>query len=256
MKRTVVTTVLTIVAAGIAHQLIAQVAKSGSPAQGITRFTVRIENVSTQSTLKLSSGGAMAIPLSPAVWAVHTARNPILIPGEVERGLGLKGLAEAGMAERFAANLGGVQGIVRHGVSKEPVATAKASAPASPLLEPGYHIEFTFEARPGDRFSFALMLGPSNDGLIATGADGIALFGMSGQPASGNVTAQVSLWDAGTEMNEEPGLGPNQGLRQTAPHAGDPERRPVRPMSQAEFGQLWPPVSQIVRVTLQPVKRQ
>ncbi len=123
------------------------------------------------------------------------------------------------------------------------------------MLQPGHYFEFTIEARPGDRLSLAMMIAQSNDGLVATGPEGIALFDASGRPVAGDVTGQLALWDAGTEVNEEPGLGRNQGLRQGAPHAGDPERRPVRLMSEAEFGALWPAVGEIVRVTVRPAAR-
>ncbi len=240
----------------------AQTAQRDDVSQVPVRFTVRVENVSTSSTLRRSSGGPVAIALSPGVWAVHTATNPILAPGQLESGLGLKGLAEAGMARAFAPNLGGVAGVKKHGVFNEPVAATAdpvgvgtsaggPGAPRSRLLQPGFRFEFTIEARPGDRLSLAVMIGESNDGLLATGAEGMALFDANGRPISGNMTAQVFMWDAGTEVNEEPGLGRNQGARQAAPHAGDPERRPVRLMSEAEFGGLWPTVSKMVRVTLQ-----
>jgi hypothetical protein len=266
---------MTFVAIAIATAVGAQGAESGRADSAVTRFTVRIENTSTPSTLKLSSGGAVAIPVSPGVWAVHTAGNPILTPGQIEPGLGLKGLAEAGMASEFAANLGGVAGVKSYGAFEKPLApritiggmkprrdmpVAKPDASASRetasrMLQPGHHFEFTIEARPGDRLSLAMMIAQSNDGLVATGPEGIALFDASGRPVTGDVTGQLALWDAGTEVNEEPGLGRNQGLRQGAAHAGDPERRPVRLMSDAEFGALWPAVGAIVRVTVRPAAR-
>jgi hypothetical protein len=237
-----------------------------------TRFLVRVENVSRASTLKLPSGGSVAIPVSPGVWAVHTGANPIFTPGELEHGRGLKGLAEAGMAREFAANLRGLPGVRSHGAFETPLAplvqrggmarramTAPPPAPgsvrspASRMLQPAHRFEFTVAAGPGDRLSLALMVGQSNDGFIATGRDGVALFDASGRPVSGDVTPQLALWDAGTEVNEEPGTGRNQGLRQGAPHAGDPERRPVRLMSESEFGDRWPPVTQMVRVTITPL---
>jgi hypothetical protein len=120
------------------------------------------------------------------------------------------------------------------------------------MLQPGQRFEFTLTAQPGDRLSLAMMIAQSNDALIATGPDGIALFDGSGRPLSGNITSLLLMWDAGTEINEEPGLGRNQGLRQGAPHAGDPERKPVRPLVEAEFGSAWPSVDRIVKVTITP----
>lgn len=242
----------------------AQSAARGGTIVVVTQFIVRLENVSKPSTLKLSNGRAVAIPLSAVVWAVHTASNPIFTPGKLDAGLGLKGLAEAGLARELAANLGSVAGVRAAGASdksmipritiggmnpRKPM-TAAGTADGSSMLESGRYYEFTVDGRPGDRLSLASMLGQSNDGLIATGPEGIALFDANNRPVTGNVTAQLSLWDAGTEVNEEPGLGRNQGVRQGAAHAGDPERRPIRAMSDAEFGALWPVVSKMVRVTV------
>lgn len=245
---------------GLVRAIFAQGAMAGSAATALTRFTVTVEDLSTASTLKLSKGGAMSVPLSAVAWAVHTGGNPMFTPGQIEPGIGLKGLAEAGMAREFAANLGRVPGVRSHGACDDaPAAPMKGGgmkAPASMcrMLTAGDRSQFTIEARPGDKLSLAAMLGPSNDGLVASGAAGIALFDAGGRPLAGNVTAQMSLWDAGTEVNEEPGLGPNQGVNQQAPNAGDPERRPVRAMADVEFGRLWPPAGRIVRVTLSPAK--
>ena len=244
-------------------------------AQATTRFAVRIENVSTRTTLVLAKGGGLAMPLSPGVWAVHTGGNPILTPGKVEARLGLKGLAEAGMAEAFAANLARVPGVRSHGVLDKPMmprpangtmtnsmgvksaSTEMVPAADGPMLMSGARVDFTIEALPGDHLSFAFMLGYSNDGIIGTGGSGIALFDASGRPVAGDLSSAIGLWDAGTEVNEEPGVGRNQGMRQAAPTAGDPERRPVRAMSEAEFGSRWPAASRMLRITITPapVKR-
>lgn len=251
----------------------AQTTGRGGAEASTTRFAVRIENVSTTSTLVLPKGGSVSMPLSSGVWAVHTGGNPMLAPGRMDAGIGLKGLAEAGMAEELAANLARVPGVRNRGVLDKPmmrVAAVKGMAngrgakpspeqmvPATdgPLLMSGSLVDFTIEGRPGDRLSLAFMLGHSNDGIIGTGAAGIALFDASGRPVVGDVTSALGLWDAGTEVNEEPGVGRNQGMRQGAPGAGDPERRPVRAMAEAEYGRRWPVAHRIIRVTITPVKR-
>jgi hypothetical protein len=227
---------------------------------GGTTFVVRIENVAVR-VLALPGGMQADIPLSPGVWVVHTGSNPILTPGAVQGGTGLKGLAEAAMAAPFAPNLARLPGVRSAGAFSEPRGGAMAMAMdggagggmnASRMLQAGQHYEFTITARPGDRLSLAQMLSQSNDGLVGTDGAGIPLFDDAGRPLGGDVTNRLFLWDAGTEVNEEPGVGRNQGLRQGAPHAGDPERQPVRPMAEAEYGDRWPPVNRIVRVTVSP----
>jgi hypothetical protein len=235
----------------------AQLSRSGSAG---TPFVVRIENVGRR-VLTLPTGAVADIPLSSGVWVIHTGRNPIFTPGELQSGAGLKGLAEAGMAGAFAPNLRGLPGVRSAGAFETPQGRPRGrmsmdraeggGANTTRMLQQGQYFEFAFTAQQGDRLSLALMLSQSNDGLVATGAGGIPLFDGT-RPLSGDITAQLSLWDAGTEVNEEPGMGRNQGLRQGAPHAGDPERRPVRPMGESEFGDRWPPVAQIVRVTITP----
>jgi hypothetical protein len=224
-------------------------------------FVVRVENVARR-VLTLPNGVAADIPLSSGVWAVHTGSNPIFTPGEVQSGIGLKGLAEAGMAGAFAPNLPGQPGVRAAGAFETPIGRPRGrmvmdraeggGANTGRMLQAGQHFEFTVTARPGDRLSLALMLSQSNDGLVATDGAGIPLFAADGAPIRGSITDHLSLWDAGTEVNEDPGLGRNQGLRQGAPHAGDPERRPVRPMAEAEYGDRWPAVDRIVKVTISP----
>jgi hypothetical protein len=69
------------------------------------------------------------------------------------------------------------------------------------------------------------MFGQSNDWFYSNDRP-IALFA-SGKPVSGDMSAQVSLWDAGTEVDEEPGLGPNQGPRQKDAEAGVREHQAI-----------------------------
>ena len=266
MNRTGVSGVLLAAAMASASMAGAQATSRGGAEASTTRFAVRVENVSTRTTLKLAKGGGLGMPLSPGVWAVHTGGNPMLTPGKVDAGLGLKGFAEAGMAQEFAANLARLPGVRSHGVLDKPMmpkagtgaksmSAAMVPSPDGPLLTSGAHVDVIIEARPGDQLSLAFMLGQSNDGIIGTGATGIALFDASGRPVAGDVTSAIGLWDAGTEVNEEPGVGRNQGIRQGTASAGDPERRPVRAMSEAEFGRQWPAANRILRVTISPVKR-
>ena len=58
---------------------------------------------------------------------------------------------------------------------------------------------------PGDRLSLTTMMGQSNDWFYAPVESGIPLF-ENGNPISGDITSQIILWDAGTEVNQEPEL--------------------------------------------------
>ena len=92
---------------------------------------------------------------------------------------------------------------------------------------PGNSYETTFTAMPGERLSFASMFVQSNDLFFAPDEYGIPLYDQQGNALEGDVTDFVSLWDAGTELNEPAGTGENQAPRQTGPNMGasDPDNR-------------------------------
>src|SRR2546423_15415177 len=60
------------------------------------KFTVRVENVSTATTLKLSNGGTAPAPTAPLLWTITDDFNPLFTPGKPDRGQGLERLAEDG----------------------------------------------------------------------------------------------------------------------------------------------------------------
>jgi len=93
------------------------------------------------------------------------------------------------------------------------------------------------------------MFGQSNDLFYAPGDDGIALF-EKGVPIQGDITSRFYLWNAATEVNEEPGFRANQAPRQFAPNAGPSERKPVRRVEDVKDGFTHPSVDQVTRVTV------
>lgn len=212
-------------------------------AKGQATFTVRIENVSTTGTLKLTSGGTAPAPNSPGVWVIQDRAARLFTPGQRQAGWGLEMQAEDGDPSRLAEHCMHHEGVLAAGVFNTP----KGDDKPGPAF-PGKAYEFTVMAKPGDRLAFTSMFGQSNDVFFGTDDKGIALFA-NGRPVSGDMTAQVSLWDAGTEVNEEPGAGANQAPRQSAPNTGPSEARPV---AQVKDGYTWPKVSDVIRVTITP----
>ncbi|HVK75076.1 MAG TPA: spondin domain-containing protein [Kofleriaceae bacterium] len=142
-------------------------------------------------------------------------------------------------------------------VLKAGLASTKLTPSPGPL-GPGEAFDVTFSAGRGQRFSFAAMLGESNDWFFGPGPDGIALHDAQGTPIAGDVTAQVGLWDAGTEIDQEPAVGDSTGPRQPAPDAGaadpDPTVREVPSTTILAGGATFtrPAVDQMIRVTLMP----
>lgn len=216
-----------------------------APLKGQVQFTVRIENVSTTSTLKLSNGTTAPAPNSPGAWVVQEKPGRLFEAGKVQRGWGLEMQAEDGNPSMLAAHCAHHEGVLSSGVFNTP----KGDDKPGPAF-PGKAYEFTVTAKPGDRLAFTSMFGQSNDEFFSPDDKGIALF-ENGRPVSGDVTSQVYLWDAGTEVNEEPGLGPNQAPRQSAPNTGPSESKPVMRVHDAY---TWPKVSDVIRVTISPAQ--
>lgn len=103
------------------------------------------------------------------------------------------------------------------------------SSPAGP----GEEHTFSFTAGPeeipgtGTVLSMATMFVQSNDAFYAFGPGGVPLFDGGGTPVGlegpVDVTDAVVLWDAGTEVDQEPGTGSNQPPRQLQPDSGPDE---------------------------------
>jgi hypothetical protein len=125
-------------------------------------------------------------------------------------------------------------------------------------LGPGQAYEFTLTAGKGQALSFATMLGESNDWFFAPGPEGIPLYDSSGQPLSGDITSRLALWDAGTEVDQEPAVGPDTGPRQSGPDQGAADsdrtvRRLGRTVPLSGGGNFTlPALDEMIRVTVTP----
>lgn len=177
-----------------------------------TLFTVRIENI--------SGGTHFPGPFSPGVWAVFgDGAAPLFDADQPDRGDGLAAIAEDGNPMPLAETLRTQDGVHFSGAFTTPTG---GSGPA-PLL-PGEAYEFKIKATsPADRFTLASMLVQSNDIFIGPGPNGIALFDADGNPIHGDITMYNPFWDVGSEVNEAPGMGPNQAPRQPSANSGAAE---------------------------------
>jgi hypothetical protein len=201
-----------------------------------TSFLVRVENVGD------AAQSALTTPFAPGVWVVHTAADPLFSAGQADRGQGLEALAEDGDPSGLATAVAGQTGVSASGAFNTPVGATEPGP-----LPPGGAYEFTAVAVPGDMLSFATMFVQSNDLFYAPDGAGIALFNSDGTPVSGDVTSQIQLWDAGTEVNQEPGVGPDQAPRQAGPNTGPDENGVVQIVSD-EF--TYPGTSSTILVTI------
>jgi Spondin_N len=213
-----------------------------------TKFTVRIENITEPDSFTASNGVKWSLAFSPGVGVVHTDKAPIFTSGKMDRGQGLEAQSEDGDPGMLAKSLIGGKGIKSVAVFNMPVG---ASAPGP--ITPGAAYEIAISGMPGDRFSLTTMMGQSNDWFYGPAESGISLF-KDGKPVSGDITSQMILWDVGTEMNQEPGIGADQGPRQKAPNTGKAENGVVRNIKDVKDDSVFSKVSSVMRVTIRPVQ--
>ena len=190
--------------------------------------------------LEMNSG--YVSPLAPGAWAVHSsAISPIFMSDQPDLGEGLEALAENGDPSALSAALGTKSGVTMSGVFNTP---SGASEPGA--LLPGASYEFTFDAEEGDYLSFATMLVHTNDLFFSPNSMGISLF-PGGTAISGDITSEVMLYDAGTEINELPGVGIHQPARL---NGGDNENGNVRTVDDMF---TYPTVTSAVKITITPM---
>lgn len=153
--------------------------------------------------------GGLDTDFSPGVWALHAGSVTALFTTGIRASPGLEALAEDGNTSMIIPQL-----------MTDTIWQYGEFGP----IRPGDWYTFTVATTRTDAYlSWATMFVESNDLFIGPGQNGMPLF-ENGVPRSGDVTSDVKLWDAGTERNEAPGMGPHQALRQSGPNVGFSER--------------------------------
>jgi hypothetical protein len=188
----------------------------------------------------------LATPISPGVLVVHRDAAPIFTLGEKDRGQGLERIAEDGYAMPLRTSLGNTTTTDAALKDLDLFDTPVGRDTTGPV-KPGGAYDVDISAVPGDRLSFVTMFGWSNDWFFGTPENGLALF-EEDQPRFGPITDELKLYDVGTELSEEPAVGPNTGPQQPAPNTGplDTDTR-VREVTPLEYPE---PVSTHLAVTL------
>lgn len=69
--------------------------------------------------------------------------------------------------------------------------------------------------------------------------------------SAADISSQIILWDVGTEVDQEPGIGADQGPRQKAPNTGKAENGVVRKI---EDGKAYSKAFDVMRVTIKPAQ--
>jgi hypothetical protein len=98
------------------------------------------------------------------------------------------------------------------------------------------------------RLSMITMFGQSNDWFYAPEKQGIDLF-ENGKPVNGDITSKFVLWDAGTEVDQEPGIGADQAPRQKAANTGTAENGKVHKAKKSAF---YGKTAELFKVTITP----
>ena len=210
-----------------------------------------IENIAEDGSVTnlaayTAANTGVTYPASPGVWVVNTqGTNPLFTEGVADYGDGIEAIAEDGNVAILGANIFNLSGVTDGAIMNTPI----GSSNPGPIL-PGSSYQFTFDAQVGDNLSFANMLAATNDVFIGTSDEGIALFDASGNAVSGDVTSNIYFWDAGTELNEEPAIGPNTVTNQTGSDTGIDENQPVQLLSNVNDGFMYPSVNSVIRVTI------
>ena len=213
---------------------------STSPDPTSVTFKITVENVSQANTLSTDRANG-TIPLSPGAWALYQGSNPIFtVGGMADAGLEL--IAEDGEVGTTLNALSGIERVSGSG---------QFAGPGGPILS-GESSTFNIVALPGDRLQFATMFVQSNDWFYAFEGDGLDLFS-GDSPISGDMTAQVRLYDAGTEEDTAPGTGPDQKPAQAMDEinvgAADDDTM-IRNASEDGFS--IPATSSVIKVTITP----
>ena len=209
-----------------------------------TKFTVRVENISNPEGYAASNGTRWPFALSPGMFVLNSKKSMLFVEGK-PASAGLESQAEDGnpaglisslVTMHHAANL--------HGVFNTPIGMMGPGP-----IRPGGSYEFSFTGGQGMKLSMTMMNGQSNDEFYAPDENGIALFDAKGNPVSGDVTDKFILWDAGTEVNEELGIGPNQGPRQKGMNTGVDQHGVV---TRAKSEAIYTKNGELFRVTITP----
>jgi hypothetical protein len=181
-------------------------------------FDITIDNVSRQQDTAMS-------PIAPVFYAVHGEDYSLFEPG-TSASDGLESLAEDGSPVEL--------------VQSEPKSPAVLTASAEAVTEqprgvepgpaaPDESYELTVEPNEVFRYlTFATMVLETNDAFISNGPTGVELMDRDGNPRSSEAITDdlertLGTYDAGTEANEVPGVGPHQAPRQIRPNSGPPD---------------------------------
>ena len=187
-------------------------------------FSIVVSNTSASSPLET--------PMSPVLCVLHESSEKAFIAGGTATA-GLEQLAESGDPSTWKTELNDA-GMI-------------ADVAGAGAFVDGEMVNFDVTPSATDSvLSLGTMIVHSNDLFVATPETGVALMDSMGNPrAAADVQADLmrvlGVWDAGTEENEVPGVGPNQPLQgggATGAVDADPMIRPYQDATNDLMGAL------------------
>jgi hypothetical protein len=114
-----------------------------------------------------------------------------------------------------------------------------------PVILPGQSVSFSFSAAKNQRLTFATMYGWSNDLFFAPANPGIKLYNDDGTPITGDVSAQIKLWDNGTRVNQKPGMSV------THPGTAEAPAKNIKEVTTTDdYGNSYVAASQLMKASL------
>lgn len=211
----------------------------GQPtAHGLTNIAEMGDNSVLSAYAKSITG--IFTPLSPILVVVYDGiDNPIYKVGELDRGQGLKYLAQRGVADTLANYLKELKG-----VKSVYILAAPTSRVLLPVIngQAGSMVSQQLSVVKGDRLAIATMYGFSNDWFFATPAEGLDA------TQTGDLSATVQLYNDGTAVDQFPGAGVTQFNL-----AGTPltESLPISLVPNPNAFTTLPPIPNIIKINLQ-----
>lgn len=190
----------------------------------------------------LSASLGPNVVLSPGVFAAFRGENPLFSVGATAS-MGLERLAEAGEAD---ALLEAVE------AAPQTLAAGTFTSSEGRPIGPGERFVFELEAAPPATLTFAAMYVPSNDVFLAPRPPGVRLFSFrnGASPVRDREVEDLAFFDAGTEVDAEPGFGSDQGPRQVEDDQGMAEGATVRPVDEAGTDFDYPSAPDVVEVVV------
>lgn len=181
------------------------------------QLTLTLTNTSADS-------GALVTPIAPLFYATHDDTWSLFSEGTEQRAAGLETLAEDGSPADLVGSLTGAGAIDVLGAQPRTLENPGMDGPAMPGQR--YQIQFTPQA-DYPQLTIAAMVVQTNDAFLAL-PWAVSLFDSMGdlRPVAdiqADIARALAVWDAGTEANQVPGVGPDQAPRQTAGNTGAPD---------------------------------